>query len=253
MHVGPLMLGFWCGWPWALAGLLGVGLVLTYGTLCPRSRIFGTAVRRFPSAGRSVILTIDDGPRADTEEMLRILAAYQARAVFFLIGKQALQRPADVHRIIAAGHLIGNHTQTHPAYWYWSYPPWCQRRELDQCQQTLTSISGITPKLFRAPVGMRNPYCNLIADEFAMDVIGWQARGFDGVNTPLEKIIASIRRRLCPGAIVLLHQGLPHSPEVLRRTLEMLDNDHWSPTLPTAWLRAASGTPDTGCLGTAQE
>jgi len=240
IHAGLLVLGFCRSWPWAVAGLLGVGLGLTYGTLCPGSRLFGSAVRRLPGAQRNVILTIDDGPCADTDEMLRILASHGARAVFFLIGERALQRPDAVRRIIAAGHLIGNHTHTHPAYGFWSYPPWRQRRELDQCQRALTAICGFAPKLFRAPVGMRNPYCNLTAAEFGLAVIGWHARGFDGVNTPLEKTLASIRRQLCPGAIVLLHQGLPQSPEVLRRTLEMLESGQWSPTLPAAWRGAAA-------------
>lgn len=239
LHLGPLALGWYYGWQWAVAGLLGVGLVLTYGTLYPHSCLFGAAIRRFPGTGRSVVLTIDDGPCDDTEELLHILAGRRARAVFFLIGERAAQRPQDVCRILAGGHLIGNHTHTHPAYWYWCFPPWLQRREVRQCQHALTAISGVAPGLFRAPVGMRNPYCNLIAAEFALHVIGWQARGWDGVNTPLAKIIASIRRSLCPGAIVLLHQGLPHSPEVLRGVLGMLENDGWTTTLPAAWLSAA--------------
>lgn len=245
----PLVVGWYCGWPWAVAGLLGGGLVLVYGTLYPHSRWFGAAIRGFPGTGRAVILTIDDGPCADTAEMLEILAAHRARAVFFLIGERALQRPHDVQRILAAGHLIGNHTHTHPAYAYWSYPPWRQRRELRLCQQALTSIGGVTPRLFRAPVGMRNPYCNLVAAEFALQVVGWQARGLDGVPTPAAKIIARIRRGLRPGAIVLLHQGMPHSPEVLRRALEMLDEECWTTTLPDAWLTAApaGGTPPASC------
>jgi peptidoglycan/xylan/chitin deacetylase (PgdA/CDA1 family) len=240
MHAGVLGLGIYCGWSWAAAGGVGVGLLLTYGTLYPHSRIFGSAIRCMPSAGRGVILSIDDGPCADTEKMLQILATHQVQAVFFLIGERAMQRPADVQRILAAGHLIGNHTQTHPVYRYWGFPPWRQRRELDECQRSLSSVGGLAPRLFRAPVGMRNPYCNLVAAEFGLAVIGWQARGFDGLNRPLEKIIAKIRRGLRPGAIVLLHQGLPHSPEVLRRVLEMLENDGWTPTLPAAWLSAAS-------------
>jgi peptidoglycan/xylan/chitin deacetylase (PgdA/CDA1 family) len=249
LHVGPLVLGWYCGWPWAVAGLIVVELALTYCTVFPHSRLFGRAIRYLPYTERAVILTIDDGPCDDTEEILGILATHRARAVFFLIGERAEQRPQDVQRIIAAGHLIGNHTHTHQAYWYWSFPTWRQRRELSQCQRTLSSISGTEPTLFRAPVGMRNPYCNLVAAEFSLKVIGWQARGFDGVNTPVEKIISLIRRRLCPGAIVLLHQGMPHSPAVLLRVLEMLEEDHWVTALPEAWLSAspAVGTPQANC------
>lgn len=247
--IGPLVLGWYCGWPWAVAVLLGVGMVMVYGTLYPHSRWFGAAIRLIPTTERAVVLTIDDGPCADTGEILRLLAAHRARAVFFLIGERALQRPDDVRRILAAGHLVGNHTHTHPAYWYWSFPPWRQRRELARCQHAIHAITGLAPRLFRAPVGMRNPYCNLIAAEFGLEVIGWQSSGYDGVNTPLEKIISSVRRGLRPGAIVLLHQGMPHSPEVLRRILLLLDEDRWTPVLPESWLSVAppAGTPPASC------
>lgn len=248
-HVGVLVMAWYGAWAWAGFGFLLVALVLTHGTFYPHSRLFGAAVRSFPNNERTVILTIDDGPCADTDEILGILAEHRARAVFFLIGERALQRPQDVQRILAAGHLIGNHTQTHPAYGYWSYPPWMQGREIGQCQETLSAISGIKPKLFRAPVGMRNPFCNLVAAGFSLEVIGWCARGFDGVDRPMEKIIATIRRGLRPGGIVLLHQGLPHSPTVVRRTLEMLEEERWGTTLPQAWLSDApsAGTPPTSC------
>jgi len=244
LHAGLLALGWYCGWPWAVAGSLPVWIAITYGSLYPHCRLFGEAIRCFPTSERAVILTIDDGPCADTEEILHLLAAHRARAVFFLIGERALQRPDDVRRIVAAGHLIGNHTHTHRAHAYWSFPPWLQRREVARCQHALTTITGSQPRLFRAPVGMRNPYCNPIADEFSLQVVGWHARGFDGVTNPMEKIIATIRRGLCPGAIVVLHQGLPHSPEVLRRTLAMLEEDHWTPTLPDAWLADDSTVAD---------
>lgn len=249
IHAGLLLVGWHWGWLWAAGGGGLVWLVLTGCTLYPHSRVFGSATRSFPSATRSVILTIDDGPCADTEEFLQILAEHRVRAVFFLIGERAAQRPEDVRRIIAAGHLVGNHTQTHSGYWYWSFPPWRQRREIHQCQQTLSAITGKLPMLFRAPAGMRNPYCNPVAAEFGLAVTGWRARGFDGVNTPLEKILVTLRRGLSSGAIVLVHQGMPHAPEVLRRVLEMLAADGWATTLPEVWLNPAqsAGTPPANC------
>ena len=249
VHIVPLTLGWYWGWPWAVGGLTIVGMGLSFCTLYPHSLVFGSSMRRFSVSTRSVILTIDDGPCADTEEILALLAEYRVKAVFFLIGERAAQRPEDVRRIIAAGHLVGNHTHTHPSHWYWAFPPWLQRRELRRCQKTLTEITGFTPVLFRAPVGMRNPYCNLIAAEFGLTVTGWQTRGFDGVKKPLHKIIAVLRRGLCPGAIILLHQGLPQSPVVLRQVLGMLAEDGWATTLPEEWLKTVpfAGIPPANC------
>ena len=203
LHLGPLLLGWYLGWLWALGGLFTTSLFLIICSLYPHCRVFGSATRRFPYSTRSVILTIDDGPSADTEEILNLLRSYNVRALFFLIGSQAEQRPKDVKRIFDAGHIIGNHTQNHPCYWYWIYP-----------------------------------YCNLIAAEFGLAVTGWQARGFDGVDTPIEKIIATLRRGIAPGAIILIHQGMPHSLKVLKKLLEFLQEDGWDCVLPVEWLNA---------------
>ena len=93
MQAAALAIGWFGGWPWAWAGVPAVGLMLAYGSLYPHSRLFGSAIRSFPSTERAVILTIDDGPCADTEEMLHLLASHRVRAVYFLIGARAEQRP----------------------------------------------------------------------------------------------------------------------------------------------------------------
>jgi peptidoglycan/xylan/chitin deacetylase (PgdA/CDA1 family) len=247
-HAAAAVVGWWAGWQWAVAYLGGLGAGLVLATLVPHCRLFGKAVRRFPMSERKVILTIDDGPTEDTEEILKLLAAHRAKAVFFLIGERAAQRPAAVRQIVAAGHAVGNHTQTHPCYWYWSYPPGRQRREVFQCQNTLADITGQAPEWFRAPAGFRNPYCNLVATEVGLAVMGWQVRGFDGVQTPVEKSLASLRRGLCPGAILLVHQGMPQSLELLRRLLEMLAADGWTTALPEPRFNPpTAGTPRANC------
>lgn len=230
LHLCPLALG----WPWMLAGWLLTGVVMVGTTLNPHSHLFGNARRTLPMGDREVCLTIDDGPTADTPEFLATLAEHEAKAVFFLIGERAQQAPEQVRAILAAGHLIGNHTQTHPAHTFWSYPPHRQEQEMQACQETLRSITGVAPKLFRAPVGFRNPYCQIIAMRLGLRVMGWWVRGRDGVACKPTEAVARIQRRLCPGAILLIHQGLPHSLEVLRGVLEMLRQEGWRVTLPVA-------------------
>ena len=240
IHAVPLVLGWWLGWQWTLVGLMVVASGLTFCSLYPHCRVFGAATRRFPTERREVLLTIDDGPTEDTDEILQILASRGVRAVFFLIGDLAGRHPERVGRILAAGHLVGNHTQTHACYWWWIFSPLRQRREIGRCQQTLAAITGKPPALFRAPAGMRNPYCNAVAAEFGLEVTGWQARGFDGVEKSVEKVLSSLTRGLRPGAIVLIHQGLPHSLEVLQRTIEAFESNDLTPILPEAWLSPAT-------------
>src|SRR5258708_6146979 len=94
------------------AGLVAAGCA--YAALSPQSQIFGKVL----IAGRDpneIALTYDDGPNDDvTERLLDVLANHHVRATFFLIGRYVQQRPQIARAIAAAGHLIGNHSMTHP-------------------------------------------------------------------------------------------------------------------------------------------
>src|SRR5580692_11309137 len=106
--------------PWIYGGIgaaAGLGLVwggCAYAALAPGSRFFGDALTAPPRPGE-LALTFDDGPNPEwTPRLLDILAAHEVRATFFVVGQYAHTEPALVRRIAAAGHLIGNHSWTHP-------------------------------------------------------------------------------------------------------------------------------------------
>jgi peptidoglycan/xylan/chitin deacetylase (PgdA/CDA1 family) len=90
------------------------GGTLTYAALSPGSQLFGhTLIAGYDP--NQVALTYDDGPNDHaTSALLDLLAAHNARATFFMLGKYVRQRKDLVRRVHAAGHLIGNHTETHP-------------------------------------------------------------------------------------------------------------------------------------------
>ena len=245
LHVWPFVCGWIWGWHWAVGGCLLTGTILVATTLNPHSHWFGIARRTLPMGQREVCLTIDDGPCEDTTEVLGLLKRHDARAVFFLIGDRALKFPQAVESILSDGHLIGNHTQTHPAHTFWSCRPARQRKEMAACQETLAGRA----KWFRAPAGFRNPYCNLIAASLGLRVMGWQARGRDGVSSDVVRVVERIRRNLCSGAIVLVHQGLPHSLEVMENVLKMLRDEGWRIRLPEALTDPdpSSETPPASC------
>lgn len=238
LHALPVA-AFWLGGAgWALAAVLALGLLFTGSTFLHGGWLFGAPVRRFATAKREICLTIDDGPCADTPEVLALLAERGQRAVFFLIGDRALERPAEVQRIVAAGHVVGNHTQTHPAHWFWSYAPGPLRREMVRCQETLERLTGKRPQLFRAPVGFYNPFCHAVAAEQQLTCAGWRGHSRDGVCSDVDRVLSRLRRGLQPGSILLIHQGLPHSLTVLQRLLEMLETEGWTLTIPAAWEQA---------------
>src|SRR3954462_12496951 len=86
-----------------------------YHSLAWRSQFYGRTFIATPGQGKKLALTYDDGPNdPHTLHLLDVLAKHEVRATFFLLGKFVQQRPEIVARIVAAGHAIGNHTQTHP-------------------------------------------------------------------------------------------------------------------------------------------
>ncbi|MGB6304770.1 MAG: polysaccharide deacetylase family protein, partial [Acidobacteriaceae bacterium] len=95
------------------AGVLAAG-AYAYAGMWPTSQIFGRCVVAAKNP-RQIALTFDDGPNdPDTYRLLDVLAKYGVRATFFMIGRFVQERPEIARAVAAAGHLIGNHTMTHP-------------------------------------------------------------------------------------------------------------------------------------------
>ena len=135
-------------------GILAAG-ACTYAAIAPESQLFGRTV----IAGRDpaeFALTYDDGPNDPwTSPLLDLLARHNLRATFFLIGRYVRQRPDLVREIRDAGHLIGNHTVSHP--WLAVQSPRRVREELAGCNAALEEILGEPVRFFRPPHGSRRP------------------------------------------------------------------------------------------------
>ena len=170
---------------------------------------------RFETKDREVWLTIDDGPAEDMPALLDLLAKSGTRVTFFLKGSRTT--PAALGAIARAGHTIGNHSWSHPSATFWCLPaPWIAQ-EIDACNEVLGR-----PGYFRAPVGMKNPAVHPALRERGMLLIGWTARGFDSVRADPDRVAARILPRVAPGAIVVMHQGRPHSLACIERVINDL-------------------------------
>lgn len=201
---------------------------LAFATLRPNNPIFGPIITRFEPEGEEVWLTVDDGPDPhDTPRLLDLLDSHGARATFFLRGDRALAHPALVEEILRRGYGVGNHTLNHPQATFWCLGPGRMAREIGGCSDVLRGITGQEPGLFRAPVGHVNPFVHQAAARRGMHLIGWSARGFDGVDRHAvhpEAVVARILDGLRPGAIILLHEGrrAPDGEAVNIRSTELL-------------------------------
>jgi len=129
----------------------------------------------------------------------------------------ARQRPDLVRAIVERGHGVGNHSDTHPSASFWCLLPAAIAREIDGC------AAAIPPtRWFRAPVGMKNPAVHPALARRGMRLIGWSARGFDGVRADVESVVQRIVPHVFPGAIVLLHQGRDTAASCIARVVDEL-------------------------------
>ena len=188
-----------------------------YGTYEPNSRLFGRAIGRGSRAERVAYLTFDDGPNpAATEPILETLAAHQVPAAFFMVGEHVRRFPAVARRIAAEGHEVGNHTLRHRKLHFLG--PSSIREELVRAHELIAHATGRDPRSFRAPHGYRNPFVASAARRLAYAVFGWTFGVWDSdPRVGGEEIRARVRRKLKPGAIILLHDGDGYDPTGDRR------------------------------------
>lgn len=203
--------------------------VLVWGSASVRSGFYLSARCRGERSERSVALTFDDGPDPrHTPEVLDVLSRHGVRATFFLIGEKAATHPELVRRIVAEGHVIGNHTHTHSGL----FPLLRLRRMLEELQkvgETIRQITGRRPRLFRPPFGVTNPTIRRAVDRRGLTVVGWSIRSWDTVaRIPRRKVLDRIVRRLHPGAVILLHDRCSECAWLVERLLEEFERLDYS-------------------------
>lgn len=217
----------------ALAVVFLSHMWILYATLNPSSQWLGPVVTRFDSDGRQVWLTIDDGPDPEeTPVVLDLLDEYQAKATFFLIGKQAKAQPDIVRQILERGHSIGNHTMNHLQEWFWGLSRKRIESEVSEGSAIIREITGESPQWFRAPVGHKPWPLHPVLQKPNLPLVGWTARGFDGVSTDSDRVVRRIEKNLAPGAIILLHEGRGTLPATLEKLLPRLSKQGYHCVLP---------------------
>lgn len=211
-------------WQWSVLGALGVialshALVL-YPTLRPNVQWLGPVMTRFETQEREVWLTVDDGPAGDTPAILEMLEAQGVKATFFVKGVLAERNPERIGDMARRGHTIGNHSYSHPSATFWCLPGWKVADQIERCNLVLANILGAPPRLFRAPVGTKNPGVHPALKRNGMTLVGWSARAFDTKTNDPDRVVSRILRDIEPGTIILLHQGRHESVQMLTRVVE---------------------------------
>lgn len=164
-----------------IVAALAFGLWFWWACSVPSSTFFRPVLIHGPRNGRRICLTFDDGPAEQfTEQVLDILREHQVPATFFVCGKNAEKHPDLLHRIMAEGHEVGNHTYSHPFLYFKSRRRMAE--EIDRTQAIIEGLTGFRPSIFRPPYGAR--WFGLIPTlrERNMHVVLWSATGYDWKN-----------------------------------------------------------------------
>ena len=205
-------------WLCALLACLACG-----GTMGLRCGAQDTVYRSVPTDGCRIALTFDDGPHpGQTHRILEVLERYGVRATFFMIGVNIRNYPDAAREVIARGHEVGNHTDSHV----------CPRNlsesalaaELDRCEDTLENLCEYRPHLFRPPEGVVNAHVRHCAERGDYTVILWSVDTRDWETRQAGVIAGRVLSRIRPGDIVLMHDYVADSktPEALELMLPKL-------------------------------
>ncbi len=184
------------------AGLSAAG----WASMAPRSQLYGRAFSGVAPGSRQIALTYDDGPNdPHTLRLLEVLARHGVRATFFMVGRFVRQRPDIARAVAKGGHVIGNHTTTHPMLIFESASQ--TRIQLLECRAALTDAMGEHSNLFRPPFGGRRPATLRIARELGLEPVMWNVTGYDWTAPPASEIEKKVARQMRGGDVILLHDG----------------------------------------------
>jgi len=166
-------------------------------------------------ADKVLYLTFDDGPVAGrTPQLLRVLAAHDATATFFLVGGMAEGHPRLVRRIARAGHAIGNHTQSHARLTDLSRPQ--VRRQLRWATEAIGPSMG---PCMRPPYGLINARVRREATQQGLTPVMWNGHIEDWATHSVAWHVGQLKRYTRPGAIILLHDRNIRTIRAVRRML----------------------------------
>jgi peptidoglycan-N-acetylglucosamine deacetylase len=201
MKYNRLMLGI------AVASAASAAAVAAgYQSMAPTGQWYGRTFTGLRRGSRQLALTFDDGPNdPHTLRLLEVLAKHGVHATFFLIGRFAQQRPDIAREIAAAGHIIGNHTFSHPLLIFKSQSE--IRREISQCRAALEDAVGSHSNLFRPPFGGRRPAVLRVTRELGLEPVMWNVTGYDWNAASSDAIERQINKRVRGGDVILLHDG----------------------------------------------
>jgi peptidoglycan-N-acetylglucosamine deacetylase len=192
-----------------------------------------------------VVLTFDDGPRADsTRAILAALAEQCIKATFFMVGEMAAKHPDVVQAVVEQGHTVGTHTWSHSNL---------RRLPADKMKQQIEAAFTGVDKAAGAPVApfFRYPYLssskstiaylqsrNIAQCAIDIDSLDWRSRNPPSI---IRRVMSQLEKR--GRGIVLLHDTYPSTAAAVPLLLKELKAKGYKVVhlRPTAAVKALAG------------
>lgn len=150
-----------------------------------------------------VAITFDDGPKAATPKLLKVLKNCGIKATFFLVGKQCVLFPDIVKEIRDDGHDIENHTYDHLALDYITNKD--IEQELFKNIVAIRSIAGIDVDAMRPPGGHIGTKLPVILQKYGITMVLWTTNCVNMEGTSKQNMEKFVLSRVKPGTIFLMH------------------------------------------------
>jgi peptidoglycan/xylan/chitin deacetylase (PgdA/CDA1 family) len=176
-----------------------------------------------------MVLTFDDGPDPRyTPDILDTLAEHDVRAMFFVCGERADAHRDLVSRMADEGHVVGNHTWSHPLLTRLTRSR--IRSQMERTSDVIEEVYGERPQWFRAPYGAWNRAAFQIGADLGMEPLAWTVDTLDWTTPGARSIARRVEKGAAPGVVVLSHDAggdRSQSVKALRAYLpELLDSGY---------------------------
>ncbi|MFI9017793.1 polysaccharide deacetylase family protein [Streptomyces griseus] len=191
-------------------------------------------IEHLPEIGHSIVLSFDDGPDPlHTPDILAVLREHRVRAMFFVCGEMADSNPDLLREMADDGHVVGNHSWSHPLIPKLSRP--AIRDELGRTSEVVDRALGSPPLWYRAPYGAWNRNSFEIGAELGMEPMAWTVDTLDWKTPGTGTIVRRVLDGAAPGVVVLSHDAggdRSQSVAALRRYLPRLLDSGYRITVP---------------------
>ena len=155
---------------------------------------------------KKVALTFDDGPDIEvTNKILTILREHHVPATFFVTGRMVQEYPHMLKKIYEEGHVIGNHSWSHPQLTKIS--PREVENQLNRTNQIIEKVIGKKVVLFRPPYGATNTRVQQLIKKNGFLIINWSVDTNDWRGNSGTKIEQIVKQQMSPGGIILQHNA----------------------------------------------